>query len=257
MSFNLIDTHAHIYFDDFKKDIDSVIAYSLKNNINKILMPNVNVESLKEMIKLSHLYSEICYPMIGLHPCYVKENYKKELNIMENYIQMDSIVGIGEIGIDLYRDKTYYKEQVDAFEIQCYWAMDKKLPVVIHTRNSLEQTIKIIKKSPFRKLRGVFHCFEGNYYDAMQLIDLGFLLGIGGKCTFKSSNLSKVLSQIGLENLVLETDSPFLSPVPKRGERNQPGNIIHIAKKLEEITTLPMSKIAQITSSIAENLFNL
>lgn len=254
---NFIDTHAHIYFDEYRKDIDSVINFSLENNINKILMPNINSYSLKGMFMISNLYPEICHPMLGLHPCYVKENYIDELKIIKSYINKSKIVAIGEIGIDLYRDLKYYKEQVAAFEIQCHWALENNLPVVIHTRNSLKETIQIIKNPIFKNLSGVFHCFDGTYSDAKELIDLGFLLGIGGVCTFKNSNLRKTLLQIDIEHLVLETDSPFLSPEPKRGKRNVPSNIIYIAEMLEVITAVPLSKIAEITSRNALNLFPL
>ena len=254
---NFIDTHAHIYFKDFTKKLDSIINSSLNNNVNKILMPNINSSSIEKILKVSNLYPGICYPMLGLHPCYVKDNYIDELQIIKSFIDKTKIVAIGEIGIDLYRDINYYKHQIDAFEKQCHWALENNLPVVIHTRNSLKETIKIVEKPIFKNLSGVFHCFDGSYLDAKKIIDLGFLLGIGGIYTFKNSNLRKTLFNINIENLVLETDSPFLSPEPNRGKINEPANIVNIAEMLSKTLSIPLSKIAHITSKNAINLFGL
>jgi len=254
---NFIDTHAHIYFDQYKKDIDSVINNSLKNQVNKILMPNINTSSINKLFETSDFYKNICYPMLGLHPCYVDEDYKNELKKIEVYCKKNKIIAIGEIGIDLYRENFFFKQQLDAFETQCYWALENNLPVVIHTRNSLKETIKIISKPHFKDLKGIFHCFDSNYEDAIKLIDLGFLLGIGGILTFKNSNLRETISKIGIGQLVLETDSPYLSPEPNRGKRNEPANIIYIAEMLEKITAIPLAKISQITTKNAIELFDL
>ena len=200
---NFIDTHAHIYFHQYEKDIDSVINNSLENLVNKILMPNINSSSINKLYKISDLYKNICYPMIGLHPCYVDEGYENELKKIKNHLNKKKVIAIGEIGIDLYREKKFFEQQLDAFETQCYWALENKLPVVIHTRNSLKETINIISKPHFKDLNGIFHCFDSSYEDAMKLIDLGFLIGIGGILTFKNSNLRETIAKIGIEKLVL------------------------------------------------------
>ena len=254
---NFIDTHAHIYFHQYEKDIDSVINNSLENLVNKILMPNINSSSINKLYKISDLYKNICYPMIGLHPCYVDEGYENELKKIKNHLNKKKVIAIGEIGIDLYREKKFFEQQLDAFETQCYWALENKLPVVIHTRNSLKETINIISKPHFKDLNGIFHCFDSSYEDAMKLIDLGFLLGIGGILTFKNSNLRETIAKIGLEKLVLETDSPYLSPEPYRGKRNEPANILYIAEMLQKITSIPLEKISQITTKNANELFDL
>ena len=254
---NFIDTHAHIYFNQYEKDVDSVINNSLKNQVNKILMPNINASSINKLYQISDLYKNICYPMVGLHPCYVDGDYENELKKIKIYLNKIKIIAIGEIGIDLYREKKFFKQQLDAFEIQCYWALENKLPVVIHTRNSLKETINIVSKPHFKDLNGIFHCFDSSYEDAMKLIDLGFLIGIGGILTFKNSNLRKTIAKIGIEKLVLETDSPYLSPEPYRGKRNEPANILYIAEKLEKITSIPLTKISQITTKNAIELFDL
>jgi len=254
---NFIDTHAHIYFHQYEKDIDSVINNSLENLVNKILMPNINSSSINKLYKISDLYKNICYPMIGLHPCYVDEDYENELKKIKNHLNKKKVIAIGEIGIDLYREKKFFEQQLDAFETQCYWALENKLPVVIHTRNSLKETINIISKPHFKDLNGIFHCFDSSYEDAMKLIDLGFLIGIGGILTFKNSNLRETIAKIGIEKLVLETDSPYLSPEPYRGKRNEPANILYIAEMLQKITSIPLPKISQITTKNANELFDL
>ena len=195
--------------------------------------------------------------MIGLHPCYVDEDYENELKKIKNHLNKKKVIAIGEIGIDLYREKKFFEQQLDAFETQCYWALENKLPVVIHTRNSLKETINIISKPHFKDLNGIFHCFDSSYEDAMKLIDLGFLIGIGGILTFKNSNLRETIAKIGIEKLVLETDSPYLSPEPYRGKRNEPANILYIAEMLQKITSIPLAKISQITTKNANELFDL
>jgi len=254
---NFIDTHAHIYFHQYEKDIESVINNSLGNLVNKILMPNINSSSINKLYEISDLYKNICYPMIGLHPCYVDEGYENELKKIKNHLNKKKVIAIGEIGIDLYREKKFFEQQLDAFETQCYWALENKLPVVIHTRNSLKETINIISKPHFKDLNGIFHCFDSSYEDAMKLIDLGFLIGIGGILTFKNSNLRETIAKIGIEKLVLETDSPYLSPEPYRGKRNEPANILYIAEMLQKITSIPLAKISQITTKNANELFDL
>ena len=256
MNITYIDSHAHIYLDQFKTNISNIIDNSLNNKVQKILMPNINLNTVLKMLDLSIKYEGICYPMLGLHPCYINDNYETEINEIFKFFS-SNIIAIGEIGIDLYREKKFFEQQLDAFETQCYWALENKLPVVIHTRNSLKETINIISKPHFKDLNGIFHCFDSSYEDAMKLIDLGFILGIGGILTFKNSNLRETIAKIGIEKLVLETDSPYLSPEPLRGKTNNPSNLIIIAKKLAEINSIPLDVVYQVTSENTSKLFSL
>lgn len=252
----LIDSHAHIYLNEFKDDIELIIEKSVSNNISKILMPNINLETVAENLKLSSSFDRVCYSMLGLHPCYIKKNYKEEIQkIFKNF--NDKIIAIGEIGIDLFRNNKNYNDQVDALKIQCEFAIKNKLPVVIHTRNSIDETIEIIRSFKNKDLKGVFHCFVGNYNQANKIIDLGFKLGIGGILTFKNSDLKETISKIDIKNLILETDSPYLSPEPLRGKTNNPSNLIIIAKKLAEINSIPLDVVCQVTSENTSNLFSL
>ena len=252
----LIDSHAHIYLDQFSDSLDSVIKKSHDNRVEKILMPNINIDTIKPMLQISRKYENICYPMLGLHPCYLTENYESEINKIFKYLDA-TIVAVGEIGIDLFRSRENYKDQVKAMEMQCEIALDNNLPIVIHTRNSIDETIEIVQRYSKRNLKGVFHCFVGNYNQAKKIIDLGFKLGIGGILTFKNSDLRNIISKINLEDILLETDSPYLSPEPNRGKINNPSNLIFIGKELSQINSLPMDLVCQVTSQNAINLFDL
>ena len=252
----LIDSHAHIYLDQFSDSLDSVIKKSHDNRVEKILMPNINIDTVKPMLQISRKYENICYPMLGLHPCYLTENYESEINKIFKYLDA-TIVAVGEIGIDLFRSRENYKDQVKAMEMQCEIALDNNLPIVIHTRNSIDETIEIVQRYSKRNLTGVFHCFVGNYNQAKKIIDLGFKLGIGGILTFKNSELRNIISKINLEDILLETDSPYLSPEPYRGKINNPSNLVFIGEKLSQINSLPMDLVCQVTSQNAINLFDL
>ena len=251
-----IDSHAHIYLDQFSDSLSSIIKKSHNNRVKKILMPNINIDTVKPMLQISRKYEDICYPMLGLHPCYLTVNYESEINQIFKYLDA-TIVAVGEIGIDLFRSRENYKDQVKAMEMQCEIALDNNLPIVIHTRNSIDETIEIVQRYSKRNLKGVFHCFVGNYNQAKKIIDLGFKLGIGGILTFKNSDLRNIISKINLEDILLETDSPYLSPEPNRGKINNPSNLIFIGKKLSQINSLPMDLVCQVTSQNAINLFDL
>ena len=251
-----IDSHAHIYLDQFSDSLSSIIKKSHNNRVKKILMPNINIDTVKPMLQISRKYEDICYPMLGLHPCYLTVNYESEINQIFKYLDA-TIVAVGEIGIDLFRSRENYKDQVKAMEMQCEIALDNNLPIVIHTRNSIDETIEIVQRYSKRNLKGVFHCFVGNYNQAKKIIDLGFKLGIGGILTFKNSELRNIISKINLENILLETDSPYLSPEPYRGKINNPSNLVFIGEKLSQINSLPIDLVCQVTSQNAINLFDL
>ena len=251
----LIDTHAHIYLDEFQEIKDEVIKRSSTQNITKILMPNISNNTVRPMLELSNKYKGICFHMLGLHPCYLNDNYRSEITEILSFVNSETIA-IGEIGMDFYHNKDNISQQIDALEIQCEYAIKNNLPVVLHTRNSINQTIDVICKYKGR-LRGVFHCFDGDYEQVNKITSLGFKIGLGGIITFKNSKLKEVISKINLKDIVLETDSPYLSPEPYRGKRNEPYNISFIAKKLSQILSVPYDNVCKVTSENAINLFDL
>ena len=253
----LIDTHAHIYLEDFSNDIDDVVQNACNNNVKKIILPNINSDSVKHLLDLSDEYPQLCFPLMGLHPTSVGEDYKKELEVVEYWFDKRKFYGIGEIGIDLYWDQTFYKQQKEVFRVQLKIAKSKKLPVVIHLRNSFEEVYKIVEEEQDGSLRGIFHCFSGNIEEAKKVTDLGFLLGIGGVITFKQNNLVNVIEKTDVKNLVLETDAPYLAPVPKRGRRNESSYLVYVAQKVAEICNIPVDKVAEITTANARNLFGI
>ncbi len=254
----LIDTHTHIYLEDFDEDRKEIINECKFHDINQLLLPNIDSSTINKLIDTCNLYPEICYPMVGLHPCSVNENYKKELEKLKPFIKNVNPIAIGEIGIDLYWDKSTLGVQRTAFIEQINWAKECKLPIVIHARDSYKEIFEILDQMNDKNLFGVFHCFSSNIQDAEHILEYGgFKLGIGGVVTFKNAGLDKTLAGIGIENLVLETDSPYLSPVPYRGKRNKSSYLNLIVEKLTEIYHLSTQQIAQITSKNAEEIFKL
>lgn len=259
-----IDTHTHIYLDAFELDIDVVVQNAIENNIDKFLLPNIDNNSIEKIKILCDKYPSNCFPMVGLHPCDVKDNYIQELEQLKAialsnslYFEKSHLIAIGEIGLDYYWDKSFISIQKEAFIIQIEWALELNLPIVIHTRDALDDTIAIVKEYIPRGLRGVFHCFSGNVIQANTIIDMGFLLGIGGVLTYKNSGLAEVISQVGLTHVVVETDAPFLSPTPYRGKRNEPLFMLKTAEKLAEIFSVDLSTIAEITTRNANKIFDL
>jgi len=253
----LIDTHSHIYSDDFNSDIDEIVQNAYNNDVKKIILPNIDSGSIKRLIDLSNSYPHICYPLMGLHPTSVAADYKEELQAVEYWLDKQKFYGIGEIGIDLYWDRTFVNEQKDAFRHQIKLAKSKQLPIIIHVRNSFDEVYEIVTEEQDGSLKGIFHCFTGDEVEAQKIIDIGFLLGIGGVLTFKNSNLNEVIEKIDLKHLVLETDSPYLAPVPKRGRRNESSYLIFIAQKLAEVYQIPVEKVAEITTLNARSLFGI
>jgi TatD DNase family protein len=254
---HFIDTHAHVYAAELTSDLDLVMKNALAIGINKIIMPAIDSSSLDAMLKVEQQFPENCIAMMGLHPCYVKENYKEELKLVEEWIGKRKFIAIGEIGLDFYWDKTFTKEQHIVFETQMQWALDLNVPIAIHTRNAMGETIEAVKPFAKKGLRGVFHCFSGSKESAEQIINMGFHLGLGGVLTYKNAGVAEAVKDIPMEYLVLETDAPYLAPVPYRGKTNEPAYMLEVAKKLAEIKSLPLHEIAAITTSNAEKLFGL
>lgn len=250
----LIDTHAHLYAKQFDQDRDEMIARAEANGIHKFYLPNIDSSSIEGMLALEDKYPDKCFAMMGLHPCSVKDEFEKELTIMEDWLRKRPFVAIGEIGIDLYWDKTFFEQQKKAFNRQVEWAIDLNLPIVIHCRESMDITIKLVEK--FKgKVKGIFHCFGGSLEQANKIMDLGFLMGIGGVLTYKKANLAPIVKEIPLEYLVLETDAPYLAPVPFRGKRNESGYVLHVAEHLAKAKEMSLEKIAEVTTKNALNLF--
>ena len=252
-----IDTHSHIYADDFENDIEQIISNCRDVNIEKILLPNIDSESIPKMNQLVKQFPDMCIPMMGLHPTSVKENYLDELQVCKEWLDKEVFCAVGEIGIDLYWDKTFVKEQQIAFDKQINWSLEKNLPIVIHARDSFDEIFEILEGYRNSKLNGVFHSFTGNVEQAQKAIDFGFLLGINGIVTFKNAGLDKTLASFSLDKLILETDAPYLAPVPKRGKRNESSYLIHVANKLAEIYQVSLDEVANATSENAEGLFNI
>lgn len=251
-----IDTHAHIYSNKYNADRDDVIASCQEKGVTKIYMPNIDVESIDPMLEAEARYPGICIPMMGLHPCDVAKDFEKQLYVMEDWLNKRPFVAVGEIGIDLYWDKSFLDQQKEALRIQIGWAKEKNLPIVLHCRESLTETIALVKEEMEEGLTGIFHCFSGDEAQAKEIIDMGFLLGIGGVATFKNGGMDKVLPDLGLDHVVLETDGPFLAPVPYRGKRNSPEYIPLIAQRVGELTGKTLAEVAEVTRINAKRIFS-
>jgi TatD DNase family protein len=254
---NLVDTHAHIYLDDFKDDLGEIITRAKKNGISTILMPAIDRSTHPSMLKTEQAFPGLCRSMMGLHPCSVKDDYQTELAEVQQHLAGRKFVAIGEIGLDFYWDISFKSQQYDAFQRQISRALDFDLPIVIHSRDAVDECIKVVQDNQDGKLKGVFHCFSGTTEQARKIIEQGFYLGIGGVLTYKNSGLDKVISEIELDYVVLETDAPYLSPVPNRGKRNESAYLTIVAEKLAEIKNISVNEIADITTKNAEKLFGL
>lgn len=253
----LIDTHAHLYSEDFLHDVDDVLQRAYDNDVKKIILPNIDSGSVKRLLDLTDAYPHLCFPLMGLHPTSVAADYKEELQAVEYWLEKRKFYGIGEIGIDLYWDRTYFNEQQDAFRYQLKLAKQKHLPVIIHVRDSFDEIYPIVKEEQDGNLKGIFHCFTGTEAEGLKVVDLGFLLGVGGVVTFNNSNLADVIGKIPVQNLVLETDAPYLTPVPKRGKRNESAYLAYVAQAVAKIYDVSVNDLAEITSENARNLFNI
>lgn len=253
----LIDSHTHIYSSKFDDDLAEVMERAAQNGVQRLLLPNIDSSSTKRMWDVVNAYPKRCFPMMGIHPCSVNASYKEELKHVETELATGKYIAVGEIGIDLYWDKTFIKEQTVAFEQQMEWSKELNLPVAIHCRDSFDEIFASVEKVQNGKLTGVLHCFTGNEEQAQKCIDLGLHIGLGGVLTFKNSGVAEAIRHIPLERILLETDSPYLAPTPHRGKRNESGYTLLVAEKLAEVKALGLEEIASITTANAERLFNL
>lgn len=254
----MIDTHTHLYSTDFDADRPEVIKRALDNGVQKFFLPAIDSETHERMLQLEKEYPNNIYAMMGLHPCSVKrETWQEELSLVLRYLEMRPFCAIGEIGIDLYWDTSTLDIQQEAFAQQIDWAIERDIPIVIHSRESFDEVFEIIETKKNDKLRGIFHCFSGNLEQAKRAIDQNFLLGIGGVATFKNGKIDQFLGEIPLENIVLETDSPYLAPTPNRGKRNESSYLSLIAGKLVDIYQKDFQEIDRITTENAINLFRI
>ncbi|WP_185862221.1 TatD family hydrolase [Blattabacterium cuenoti] len=252
----ITDTHTHLYMKEFREDIDDVIKKAFNQKINRFLLPSIDRSTIPSILKLEKKYPNVCFSMIGLHPSRVfTDSLEKELNYIEKWLYKHSFISIGEIGMDFNLEKKFISEQEYAFQTQIKWAKKIKLPIVIHCRKAFDQVYNILLKEKNSYLKGVFHCFSGTLEQAKKIIDLGIKLGIGGMITFKKNHMIEFLHKINLNNIVLETDSPFLSPHPFRGKRNDPTNLRIVLKRLSQIYSTSEEKIADIIHMNVENLF--
>ncbi|MDE7377384.1 MAG: TatD family hydrolase [Paraprevotella sp.] len=253
----MIDTHSHLYVEEFSEDIDAVLERARSAGVSKVFLPNINKDSLVPMLDLCAAHRGFLYPMIGLHPTDVASDYTEVLDYMEAQLQENHpFVAVGEVGLDFYWDKTFSREQQDAFVRQIEWAVMYELPLMVHVREAHKELLHIMDSFLHESLTGVFHCFSGTMEEARQLLAYeGFMLGINGVATFKKSGLPNVLQQIPLERIVLETDSPYLAPVPYRGKRNESAYLALVASKLAELYQIPVETVAARTTKNASDLF--
>jgi len=251
------DTHTHLYLEQFDADRDRVVKNAVESGVKYMLLPNIDSNSIPSMLSLADSYPENCIPMMGLHPTSVKNDYQEHIEAVEKWLSKREFCAVGEIGIDLYWDKTHQKEQETAFREQIRLAEKYDLPIVIHSRDSFREIINVLKDEKHEGLRGVFHCFSGTLEEANEAIGLGFTLGIGGVLTYKKSGLDAVVERLGLNHIILETDAPFLPPVPHRGERNESAWVMLVAQKLAQVKGIPVEEVARATTENARKLFKL
>ena len=249
----LIETHAHIYLKEFKDDLSEIIDRAKEVGVEAIYMPNVDHTTIDDMLEVAQKYPDYCIPMMGLHPCSVSKAFEKDLYEVEDWLKKGGFAAVGEVGTDLYWDKTFWPEQQEAFKIQAAMAKQYDLPLIIHCRDSIDETIELVQTTGNKN--GIFHCFTGDVVQATKIINQGFSLGFGGVSTFKNGGLEPLLNKINVEHMVLETDSPYLAPVPFRGKRNEPAYITHVANKIADVKNINVENIAEITSKNALKLF--
>ena len=251
----LVDTHAHIYHKRFSDDIDDVIKRAQDFGVEKIYLPNIDSESIDAMLLLEQKFPGFCIPTMGLHPCHVGDNMEKELQIVEEWLSKRTFVAVGEMGTDLYWDKNNLDRQKEAFIFQCQLAVKYDIPIIIHCRDSISETIEFVREFNNKELAGIFHCFTGTEAQAKEVIELGFVIGIGGVSTFKNGGLDELIRNTDLEHMVLETDSPYLAPVPYRGKRNEPSYVYEVAKKVADIKGETVEEIGQRTTANAKRVY--
>ena len=253
----MIDTHAHIYLQQFEDDLDIVLGRAQKEGVEQILMPNIDSSTIERMHEVEERWPDLCKSMMGLHPCSVDDGFEKQIRTIEEKLDNGQYVAVGEIGTDLYWDKTWWQQQQQAFIQQVLLAEKHNLPVVIHCRDSIDETIALLEKMPVTNHKGVFHCFTGSKSQGQRIIEMGYYLGIGGVGTFKNTDLRETLSSLGLSRLVLETDSPYLAPTPYRGKRNEPSYVKHVAEMLSGVFQCTINEVQHSTTKNAKDLFSL
>jgi TatD DNase family protein len=253
----LVDTHTHVYDHQFSLDRNEAVQRALEAGVGMMLLPNIDTETVAPMLELYEQYPDCTRVMMGLQPESVKEDYKQVLDVMEKELERGIYVGVGEVGLDFYWDATYEKQQLDAFETQLDWAKQLGLPLSIHCRNAFDKMVKILERKQDGGLRGIMHCFTGTEEEAKVYLELGFHLGLGGVITYKNCGLKDYLPNLPFDRIVLETDAPYLSPVPCRGKRNEPAFLVHTAQKIAEIIQISVKDIVEITSSNAQMLFGI
>lgn len=251
----LIDTHAHLYAEEFKEDRAAVIEKSQERGVSRVYLPNIDTSTIEAMLALEAQYPTYCKAMMGIHPCHIGAHFEKQLEHVAYWLSKRPFAAMGEIGIDLYHKKTFRAQQVEALTLQLAWAQQYQLPVVIHCRASLEDTLTILEKHQNGQLKGIFHCFNGSLQEAKRIIELGFYLGIGGFVTFKNTGLDQVVASLDLDHLVLETDSPYLAPVPHRGKRNESAYLLYIAQRIATLHGIDLTLVAQKTTDNAKKVF--
>ncbi len=253
-----IDTHTHLFSESFNDDRDEVVQRAIASGVEKLLLPNIDGSSIEAMHQLAAKYPDNCYAMMGLHPGSVNSDWKKQLTEVEKHLFSQKYVAVGEIGMDLYWDKTFISEQAEAFRQQVIWAKELKLPIVIHAREAFDEIFEIVDELNDSDLTGIFHCFTGTFEQAQHILTYGnFKLGIGGVLTYKKAELDKVIEKIAIDHLVLETDSPYLPPVPHRGKRNESSYLLHIAERLADVYQISLKEVEAITTRNAKEIFKL
>jgi len=255
MKHEMVDTHCHLYTEGLLEQADQIIARAKDKGISRFYFPAIDSSTHENMIGLESSYPGECFAMMGLHPCSVNQVYRDELAVVKEWLDKRQFVAIGEIGLDYYWSTEFKAQQQEAFRIQIDWALKLGLPIAIHTRNAMEDTISIVEEYVGQGLKGIFHCFSGNAAEAGRILKTGFYFGIGGVLTYKNSGLAEAIADVPIERIVLETDAPYLAPVPFRGKQNESSYLVYIAGKLAEIKGLPISEVARITSLNAQNIF--
>jgi len=251
----LIDSHTHLYAEEFKTDINFIVKRAEQEGVEKFYLPAIDSSVNDDLLELEKKFPGKMFAMAGLHPCSVKENFQEEIELIRSQLQKRKFAAIGETGLDFYWSTTFKDQQYESLHTHAQWAIEYSRPLIIHTRNAMQETINVIKEYRGKRLFGIFHCFSGSLENAEEIIDLGFLLGIGGVLTFKNSGLDGVVKEIDLQHLVLETDAPYLAPVPFRGKRNESSYLKYIAQKLADIKGVSIDEIASKTTTNAENVF--
>ena len=251
----MIDTHSHIYLPAFDDDQRAMIDRLKSVGVTRVYLPNIDKDSIAQVRVLVNKYPDIMFPMMGLHPCSVKEDFKEQLDLIEKELDSGEYVAVGEIGLDYYWDTTYVEQQKEAYLTQISWAKERKLPFVVHSRDSLDDTIGLVESLQDGGLKGIYHCFNGTIEQAKRIINLGFYMGIGGVVTFKNAGVDKVVAELPLDFMVLETDAPYLTPVPFRGKRNEPSYLMYIAEKIADLKNVTVDEVISITSENALKIF--